>query len=231
MFQVPGARATHRDRCRRWERSHPGLVVHEQRRLEAETCREIDGIAVVRARARVFSSPGGTPPNYVEAVIHASRRKRLVTYASTHATSSDSIAGPAGRRGDADALERWNPANAATESEMETLLFQTIARTTFPNPCCSSRSRPERPLRRPHRRRVCPDGRSRRVPVDAGTSRRVPGRGRRPAPEPDPGGRLLPAHRSHRRPPRRRRRARRADPRDRPPIVELACRAVTERRH
>ena len=74
-------------------------------------------------------------PHYVEAVIHALRRKRLISYASTHATflrhARRGLRGVAATR---IALERWNPANAATASEMETLLLQTFRAHDLPEP-------------------------------------------------------------------------------------------------
>jgi len=121
--------------CRRWERArHPGLVVHESRSLMAADIVVIDGIAVVRAELAILQLAGWKPqPNYVEAVIHAARRKRLISYDSMHETflrhARRGLKGVAATR---IALERWNPANAASESEMETLLFQAMRAHDLP---------------------------------------------------------------------------------------------------
>jgi hypothetical protein len=123
--------------CRRWERARrPGLVVHESRRISEADITDVDGIAVVRAELAILQLAGWKPyPNYVEAAIHAARRNRLVTYESTLATfARHATRGLRGVRAMRVALERWNPANAPTESEMETLLLQTIRDHDFPEP-------------------------------------------------------------------------------------------------
>jgi very-short-patch-repair endonuclease len=129
-FEVPGGRADVIEiTCKRWERTRAsGLVVHEQRRLTEEDIIEIDGISLVRPELLVMQLAWWKPvPTYVEAVIHALRRKRLISYSSTHQMfirhARRGLRGVAATR---VALDWWNPANAATESEMETLLLQTF---------------------------------------------------------------------------------------------------------
>jgi hypothetical protein len=112
------------------------LVVHEQRRLPDCDTTEIDGIPIVTPELLVLQLAWWKPsPNYVEAVIHALRRRRLISYDSTHATFlRHARRGLRGVKATRIALERWNPANAASESEMETLLFQTLRAHDLPEP-------------------------------------------------------------------------------------------------
>jgi hypothetical protein len=136
LYEVPGARRSPIEiTCRRWERAQrAALIAHEHRRLPAADITEVDGIAVVTPELLVLQLAWWKPhPNYVEAVIHALRRKRLITYASTHATFvRHARRGLRGVRATRIALERWNPANAPTESEKETLLVQTMRNHDLP---------------------------------------------------------------------------------------------------
>ena len=182
VYELPGAcRDPIEIVCRRWERArHPGLVVHESRSLTATDMALIDGIAVVRAELAILQLAGWKPrPNYVEAVIHAARRKRLISYGSMHESflrhTRRGLKGVAATR---IALERWNPANAASESEMETLLFQTMRAHGLPDLVLQFEVLDQNGVfRRTGRRRVAPVEDHDRVPVDAGAPRRVPGRG------------------------------------------------------
>jgi hypothetical protein len=111
-------------------------VVHEQRRLPDCDLTEVDGIPIVTPELLVLQLAWWKPhPNYVEAVVHALRRKRLISYASTHATFvRHARRGFRGIKATRIALERWNPANAASASEMETLLFQMFRAHDLPEP-------------------------------------------------------------------------------------------------
>jgi hypothetical protein len=130
LYSVPGGRERPIDiTCRRWERARSDdLRVHEQRRFDHDDITDLDGIPIVTPELLVLQQAWWKPhPNYVEAVIHALRRKRLITYSSMHATFvRHARRGLRGVKATRIALERWDPANAASESEMETLLFQTM---------------------------------------------------------------------------------------------------------
>jgi hypothetical protein len=138
LYEVPGARrAPIEITCHRWDRPQlPAIVAHEQRRLPAADITEVDGIPIVTPELLVLQLAWWKPsPNYIEAVIHALRRKRLISYSSMHATflrhARRGLRGVASTR---IALERWNPAGAPTESEMETLLLQTLRAHDLPPP-------------------------------------------------------------------------------------------------
>jgi hypothetical protein len=96
----------------------------------------IDGVPVTRPERVLLDLAWLRPsPNYLEAVIHAARRRRLITYESTNAMfvrhARRGLRGVAALR---VALERWNPAQRATESEMETELFQLVREHDVPEP-------------------------------------------------------------------------------------------------
>jgi hypothetical protein len=138
LYEVPGARRDPIEiTCRRWERARfPGLVVHEGRRWTSAEVSELDGIPVVTPEFLVLQLPAWKPhPNYVEAVIHALRRQRLIGYESMHETfvrhARRGLKGVAATR---VALERWDPSNAPTASEMETWLVQTLRAHDLPEP-------------------------------------------------------------------------------------------------
>jgi hypothetical protein len=130
LYELPGGR---RDlvelTCRRWRRpQHAGLVVHEQTRIDERDIREVDGIPVMRPELVVLQLAGLRPfPNYVEAVIQAARRKRLITYASTRGVfTRHARRGVRGVQVMRAVLDDWDPENQPTESEMETLLLQIL---------------------------------------------------------------------------------------------------------
>ena len=138
VYVVPGRRSELIEiACPRWERArHPGVVVHEQRRLGEQDRTIVNGIPVVTPEVMLLQLASWKPaPNYLEAVIHALRRQRLITYSSTHATFiRHARRGLKGVRALRVALERWNPENAPTESEMETLLLQMLREYDLPEP-------------------------------------------------------------------------------------------------
>jgi hypothetical protein len=74
-------------------------------------------------------------PDSIERVIHAARRKRLITYTSTLETFNR-LAGR-GLRGVQAlrvALDRWDPTSPPTESDMETWLIQVLRAHGLPEP-------------------------------------------------------------------------------------------------
>jgi hypothetical protein len=138
VFELPGRRKDLIEiTCQRWKRTiTPGLIVHESTRFGEIDIIEIDGIPVSKPERVILELAGLRPfPNYVEAVIHAARRKRLITYDSTFATFNRlARRGVPGVKAMRIALERWNPENRASESEMETLLVQVLRQGGLPDP-------------------------------------------------------------------------------------------------
>lgn len=138
LYDVPGRRTDLIEvTCRRWERArHPGIVVHEHRRLPPIDVTEHDGIRVVTPEMLLVQLAWMRPfPDFLESVIHALRRRRLISYDSAKATF-----GRHARRGLRGvcalrvALERWNPGGRPTESEMETMLLQAVRAHGLPEP-------------------------------------------------------------------------------------------------
>jgi very-short-patch-repair endonuclease len=123
--------------CKRWLRStRPGLVVHESRRLDSRDIQFVDGIPVTTPERTVLDLASQFPrANYLEFVIQAARRKRLLTYDSTKATfDRHARRGLKGVSPLREALERWDPDSRPTESEMETMLLQALRRSGLPEP-------------------------------------------------------------------------------------------------
>lgn len=138
VYELPGGRPDLAEIvCRRWQRSrHGGVIVHESTRLDERDITEVNGIVVVTAERLILELAGARPdPNYVEMVIHAARRKRLITYESTFDTF-DRLArrGVPGVKAMRIALERWDPADRVTHSEMEVLLVQKLRAHGLPKP-------------------------------------------------------------------------------------------------
>ena len=138
MYGLPGGRDDVIElTCIRWKRTvRPGLVVHESRRIDSRDIQLIDGIPVTTPERTVLDLASRFPrANYLEFVIQAARRKRLLTYESTkemfdrHARRG--LKGVAALR---EALERWDPASRPTESEMETMLLQAVRKSGLPEP-------------------------------------------------------------------------------------------------
>lgn len=113
----------------RWLRTkRPGLIVHERKLILPEDTQLIDEIPVTRAElvaiqlASIYRSV-----DFIERVLHAMRRKKLITFESTQATlARHARRGVPGIRVTRAALERWDPTLKATESYMETTLLQIL---------------------------------------------------------------------------------------------------------
>lgn len=130
LYEVPGgdpdiAEVT----CPRWLRTkHPGLKVHETNRIDTRDLRDIDGIPVMSPeRVLIELASIYRSPDFIEVVLHAMLRKRMVTVDSTIATF-ERLARP-GRRGIAVArqvLMKHDASLAVTESVPETLLLQIL---------------------------------------------------------------------------------------------------------
>ena len=136
LYELPGARGDLVEiTCRRWLRTQkPGLLVHESRRFDERDITQVDGIPVVTPERLVLDLAGIWPsPNFVEKVLQAARRKRLITYESTSETfERHARKGIRGVKAMRTALERWNPTTQPTDSEMETLLVQVMREHDLP---------------------------------------------------------------------------------------------------
>jgi len=137
LYELPGGR---RDlielTCKRWRRAKStGLVVHEQCRIDERDIVEVDGIPVMKPELVVLQLAGRRPvPTYVEAVIQAARRKRLITYESTREMfDRHARRGVRGVQVMRALLDQWDPSQRPTESEMETLLLQTLRDGGWPD--------------------------------------------------------------------------------------------------
>jgi very-short-patch-repair endonuclease len=138
LYELPGGRTDVAEiTCARWLRARePGVVVHESRRLAANDIGSLDGIPVVTPERLLFDLASWRPnANYLEMVVHAARRKRLITYESAQSTfERHARRGLRGVSALRSALQSWDPAQRATESEMETLLVQRMRRNNMPEP-------------------------------------------------------------------------------------------------
>jgi len=129
-FDVPGRRLDLVEvTCPRWLRTvHAGLIVHERSRIRPGDTQIMNDLPVVRPELVALQLAGiYRSVDFIESVLQAMRRKRLITYESTVQTfAHHSGRGVRGTRILRAALERWDPIQRATESEMETLLHQTL---------------------------------------------------------------------------------------------------------
>ncbi len=138
LYELPGGRTGLVElTCLHWKRTvQPGLVVHESRRLDARDVQLVDGIPVTRPERVILDIASYYPSaNYLEIVVQAARRKRLVTYESTREMlDRHARRGLKGVRAMREMLERWDPNSRATESEMETLLVRVLRENGLPYP-------------------------------------------------------------------------------------------------
>jgi very-short-patch-repair endonuclease len=136
LYEMPGGRDDLVEiTCKRWRRAKAaGLVVHEQTRIDERDITEVDGIPVMKAELVVLQLAGLRPfPTYVEAVIQAARRKRLITYESTREMfDRHARRGVRGVQVMRQVLDGWDPSQRPTESEMETRLVQVLSGGGFP---------------------------------------------------------------------------------------------------
>lgn len=137
IYEVPGRCEVIEVTCCRWLRTQvPGIVVHESSRFGDEDITIVDGIPVSIPERVILELAGLKPvPNFVEAVIHAMRRKRLITFESTHAVFQRlARQGVPGVKAMRLALDNWDPNGRATASEMETLLLHVLRSAGLPEP-------------------------------------------------------------------------------------------------
>jgi len=123
--------------CLRWKRArHPGLVVHESRRLPDCDVTTVDGIPVTTPERTILDLASCFPSErYLEYVVQAARRKKLVTYESTRSMfDRHARRGLKGVRALRVVLDSWDPASRPTESEMETRLVQVLRDHGCPEP-------------------------------------------------------------------------------------------------
>jgi very-short-patch-repair endonuclease len=138
IFELPGRTIDFIElTCRRWLRAkHPELFVHESTRLEPSDITTVDGIPVTTPERTILDLASCYPyERYLEYVVQAARRKRLITYESMRAVfdrhARRGLKGVAALR---TVLNAWDPASRPTESEMETRLLQTLRRYGLPEP-------------------------------------------------------------------------------------------------
>jgi very-short-patch-repair endonuclease len=111
-------------------------VVHESRRIDAHDIHVVDGIPITRPERVILDIASCFPSaNYLDLVVQAARRKRLVTYESTRQMfDRHARRGLKGVRALRETLDRWDPSSRPTESEMETLLLRVIRENGLPEP-------------------------------------------------------------------------------------------------
>jgi hypothetical protein len=138
IYELPGGRTDLIElTCRRWLRARrSGIVVHESSRIDETDIQEVDGLPTMRPERVILELAGLRPsPRYIEAVIHAARRKRLITFESTNEVfNRHARRGVRGVRALRTVLDQWDPAQRATESEMETRLLQVLRDGGLPEP-------------------------------------------------------------------------------------------------
>jgi very-short-patch-repair endonuclease len=138
LYELPGGRTDIVEiTCRRWKRTvKSGLVVHESTRFDPIDVAEWEGIPVSTPERVVMEVAALRPyVSYVERVIQAARRKRLITYDSTLATFQRlRRRGLPGVKAVKNALELWDPGSRPTHSDMETELLQILRAHGFPEP-------------------------------------------------------------------------------------------------
>jgi len=138
LYDLPGGdRNVIEVTCRRWKRSQrSGLVVHESSRFDEYDITELDGISVGTAELLIMQLAGRRPYfDFVERVLHAARRRSLISYGSMSATFERlARSGVRGVKVLRAVLEQWDPTERPTESEMETMLLQILRAHGLPEP-------------------------------------------------------------------------------------------------
>jgi very-short-patch-repair endonuclease len=138
VYGLPGGREDMVEMtCPRWRRTQTaGLMIHETTFVPPCDVQLVDDLPIVRPERAVFELASVyRSVDFIERVLHSARRQRLITLASTRATF-ERLAGR-GRPGVTvfrAALDRWQPLQRPTESEMETLLLQVLRRNGLPEP-------------------------------------------------------------------------------------------------
>jgi hypothetical protein len=138
FYDLPGARVDLIElSCPRWRRSQvANITVHESTLVPPCDVQLLHDLPISRPERVVFELASiYRSPDFIERVLHAARRKQLITYASTRATF-ERLAGR-GRPGVTvfrAALERWQPDARPTESEMETTLLHLLRQYGLPEP-------------------------------------------------------------------------------------------------
>lgn len=137
FYDVPGSnRSLVEITCPRWLRAqHPDLIVHERSLTLPGDTQLIDDIPVTRPEV-VALQLGSIyrSAEFMERVLHAMRRRRLITFDSIlEMLARHARRGVPGVRVLREALAQWDPGQAATESEPETVLLQILRRHGFEN--------------------------------------------------------------------------------------------------
>ena len=180
LYELPGGRRDLAEiTCRRWDRSQrPGLVVHESRRFPwPRDLAVVDGIPTVTPELLLLQLAGWKPsPKYVEALIHAARRKRLISYDSVARDVRPARAAwTAGRAGAAPGTGTVESARPSDGERDGNPAGTRAARSRHPRARPAVRGlRRAWDLRRADRCRSPAVADHHRVRVDAGAPRRVP---------------------------------------------------------
>lgn len=138
LYQLPGGRAGAIElTCPRWTRTRrPEIVVHERRRVDERDTHVVDGLTVTRPELLLLDLAWLHPTErFLEILVQAARRRRLITYASARETFDRHAR--RGLRGVAvlrEVFDLWDPTQRATESEMETALRALLRELGLPQP-------------------------------------------------------------------------------------------------
>jgi very-short-patch-repair endonuclease len=138
IYGLPGGREDVIEvTCPRWRRAQTsGLFVHESTFIHPSDVHLVDDLPVVTPERCAFELASiYRSPQFIDRVLHAARRQRLITYASTVATFRR-LAGR-GRPGVSvfrAALELWPVDQRPAESDMEVKLLQVLRRGGLPEP-------------------------------------------------------------------------------------------------
>ena len=122
--------------CPRWRRArHAGVEVHETKALDPIDMTVVDGIPVTTPERTLFDLGAVCGPLVVRMAFDKARRVGLVTYESTElALRCLARRGRPGSRTLRAVLASRNPAQAPSESEMETLMLDVIECHGLPAP-------------------------------------------------------------------------------------------------
>ncbi len=122
--------------CPRWRRArHPGVEVHETKALDPIDIMVVDGIPATTPERTLFDLGAVCSPLVVRMAFDKARRVGLVTFESTElALRRLARRGRPGSRMLRAVLASRDPAQAPSESEMETLMLDVIERHGFPAP-------------------------------------------------------------------------------------------------
>jgi hypothetical protein len=131
-----GRRAIAEIICPRWRRArHDGVIVHESKAIDPADLTVIDGIPVTKPELTLLHLAAVCHESIVEMAFDAAERRELVTWRSV-----DTLVNRLGKQGRDGIgtlralLERHDPSQKPTASEMETWMLQVVRRHGLPEP-------------------------------------------------------------------------------------------------